>query len=226
MLDLLARALGGDRSETTADMPLPDPRMKGIAAGTRIATHMGWRPVEGICVGDWVLTFDHGYQMVTAVTRGSFFSAAGRHPDSALPVRVPAGVLGNTAPMLLLADQAVMIECDVVEELFSDPFVLIPARLLAGWRGMARVPQERPVEVVTLHFEADEVVHGEGGALILCPADIPGVPGMDHVTGQAPAPRYQLLDPVRAEVLMEMLICEERRRMGAPAPGCEVFAGA
>ncbi|MGC9420245.1 MAG: Hint domain-containing protein, partial [Rhodovulum sp.] len=41
----------------------------GFAAGTEIATTLGWRTVETLQPGDRVLTFDHGSQPVRAVQR-------------------------------------------------------------------------------------------------------------------------------------------------------------
>ncbi|WP_241525652.1 Hint domain-containing protein [Pseudophaeobacter leonis] len=39
----------------------------GLLAGTHVASNLGWRPVEALCAGDKVLTFDHGMQTIVEV---------------------------------------------------------------------------------------------------------------------------------------------------------------
>ncbi len=47
----------------------------GMVAGTKVATEMGWRRVEGILPGDKVLTFDCGLTVHDALaTRGDLDS--------------------------------------------------------------------------------------------------------------------------------------------------------
>ncbi|WP_102106972.1 Hint domain-containing protein [Oceaniglobus roseus] len=140
----------------------------GLTAGTRVATATGWRPVEAVTVGDRVLTFDAGLQLVTAVER-VWFDGTGAMAAAQKPLRVPPQALGNHAEMVLLPDQPVIFEADCAEELFGDPFALLPAAALEGYRGIERFRPVDPLEIVSLSFESDQVVFANLGALFFCP---------------------------------------------------------
>ncbi|WP_172296624.1 Hint domain-containing protein [Pseudoruegeria sp. HB172150] len=140
----------------------------GLAAGTMVATAMGWRPVEAIARGDLVLTFDRGMQPVKNLTKSLAWVEPDGCPASQWPLLVPANAIGNAQSMLLLPDQLVMLESDSAEILYGDPFTLISASDLAGFRDIQRICPEGPVESVMLHFEHDEVVFAQNGALVFC----------------------------------------------------------
>lgn len=144
---------------------------RGFLAGTKVATMAGWRAVEGITVGDKVLTFDNGFQVVTAVGH-HHVASFGAHDDPAhWPLFVPKGALGNRDDMHLLPDQVVMIESDVAERLYGDPFAMVPAKSLEGYRQITRVAPPADMTVITLHFDDDQIVFANMGALFHCPAD-------------------------------------------------------
>jgi len=183
--------------------------LHGFAAGTVVATQMGWRSVEAITVGDHVLTFDNGMQPVAAVTRGAYWAQDQDCPDHLLPIMVPQGVLGNDRRMVILPEQSVMLESDAAEELFGDPFALVPAETLLGFRGADRLRPWQDFDVVTLHFETDQVVHADGGALILCPAAIAGVASVDFMTADHQPVPYDVLSRDQADLLVECLGWDE-----------------
>lgn len=175
--------------------------MSGIVAGTRVATAIGWRPVEAVSVGDKVLTFDGGLQRVTGVRRQVLWSGEGDCPRRFWPLSVPAGALGNREVMSLLPRQPVMVESDSAEELFGDPFALIPAMSLDDINGITRAPPRGPVEVITVQFADDQVVFANSGALFLCPAACDLV--SDALEGRAASPYLPLpLDEARSLTLM------------------------
>ena len=178
------------RAEGGSALTCTDYKMRGITSGTRIATVDGWRSVDTLSVGDDVLTFDNGPQKLTAVTRATQFVHDHTTPDFANPIHVPAGAIGNSEPMVLLPEQSVMIESDEAEARTGDPFALIPAKALIGFRGVDRFRALRAFEVFTLHFENDELVYVEGGALLLTQSTVPGdIAALDEIgrSGQ-PAP--------------------------------------
>ncbi len=144
--------------------------MSGLAAGTRIGTETGWRDVTKLSEGDLVLTFDAGMQRISKVTRRLLWNGIGDCPGRYWPLHVPAGALGNRAPMTLLPNQAIMIESDGAEERYGDPFSLIPATALEGVNGIQRGKPDAGQEVFTLHFDSDQVVFDSSGALFLCPS--------------------------------------------------------
>ncbi len=162
------------RAESGSAMPCTDYQMRGIPSGTRIATADGWRSVDMLAIGDRVLTFDNGPQEIVAITRATQFVDDDTAPSFANPIHVPAGAIGNCEPMVLLPEQNVMIESDEAESRTGDPFALIPAKALVGFRGVERFRALRHFDVLTLHCENDELVYVEGGALILAQSTIPG----------------------------------------------------
>ncbi|WP_306153764.1 Hint domain-containing protein [Roseovarius sp. MMSF_3281] len=138
--------------------------------GTRVATAMGWRKIERLGAGDMVLTFDHGMREVTKVTRVRLWRGEGACPRRFWPLEVPAKVLGNRTIMRILPGQAVMLESDIAEEAYGDPFALVRARVLEGIRGIERTPPVGDAEVIMLYFADEQVIFGEDGALFLCPS--------------------------------------------------------
>ncbi len=142
----------------------------GLVSGTFVGTSMGWRDVAAVAVGDQVLTFDRGLQTVASVTHQQVST---RGSDSAIDswlVHVPVGVLGNAEAITLLPSQPVMIETDIAEEIFGDPFVVVTALALAGFGGITQVPPSTTTHIITLAFDRDEVVFANAGSLLVCPA--------------------------------------------------------
>lgn len=192
---------------TSADCTLAD-MTAGLVAGTKVATPMGWRVVEAIAVGDKVLTFDGGLQEVTGVRRQIVWSGANRSTPENWPLHIPAGALGNRGDMTLMAAQAVMVESDTAETLYGDPFAVIPALALEGYRGITRMAPEPRIETVELVFARDEIVFANIGALFLCPAQV------DLLAAVEPA--YQVMSLEEADVLVSALEMEDGT-LGMPA---------
>ena len=175
----------------------------GIVAGTKVATQIGWRVVEAVAAGDLVLTFDGGLQVVTAVTRRTVWTMGSRADYASWPLTVPAGALGNREEMTLIANQSVMVESDTAEAVFGDPFAMIPASALDGFRGIYRTAPAEEIEVVTLHFAQDEVIFANIGALFFCPAQT------DLLSAPA-AQTYHVLSAAQADLLVQFLAQEDR----------------
>ncbi|GKY88173.1 hypothetical protein STA1M1_20420 [Sinisalibacter aestuarii] len=186
-------------------------RLSGLTTGTRLASEFGWRPIEAIQVGDRVMTFDNGLQSVVAVTRGTHHAAAGDMPAFAVPIHVPIGALGNEEPLVLLPEQIVMIECDAAEDLTGDPFALVPAKALEGFRGIDRIRGLRPVESMTLHFENDEVVFADGGALLLAPSSVPGEVSLALIEERGQPTPYAAYRGAEAAALVEAMKEEDAK---------------
>lgn len=178
----------------------------GLVSGTRVATRMGWRPVEAIAVGDDVLTFDHGLQTVIEVRREVVWNANSTCPQHLWPLLVPAGALGNLQETYLLPEQQVLVESDAAEDYLGDPFAMLPAAALDGFRGITRQKPADMIEVVTLHFRRDEVVFANIGALFFQPkssclvSDLSDTVAMD----------YQVLPMATARDLVEMMILDDQ----------------
>ena len=176
---------------------------EGIAAGTLIATEQGWQPVELVQVGCDMLTFDNGAASVLTIDRHILWCGQGVCPKSMWPLAVPAGVLGNRRAMLLLPDQNVMLESDLAEMLFGDPFALVPAVALQGYRGISRVCPHGAIEIISLRFAEDQLVYANGAGVLHCGS----VQGLDMSLDLiATDGAYLPLAPDRARKLVGLMI--------------------
>lgn len=139
-------------------------RENGFVSDTLIATLEGWRTAGSIAIGDSVLTFDHGQQRVIDIQTARIDNRV--IPDrKAYLMHVPKGALGNRCDTQVLPMQEVVIESDEAEDLYGDPFVLIPAFMLDGYRGICKAPFAKPLSVVMLAFEQEQILHSNGGLL-------------------------------------------------------------
>jgi len=183
----------------------------GLVAGTMVATATGWRPVEAIAEGDLVLTFDHGMQPVASVTRGQLWQSGENCPKSLWPLKVPVDALGNLEDVILLPEQLALVESDVADTLFDDPFAMLTAADLEGYRGIERVAPMGEIEVVQLHLDNDEIVFAAAGMLVHCAAQkMLTVDALlaRHVEGE----EYVSLKQDAARMLVNCLIGEDAQK--------------
>jgi len=141
---------------------------EGIMADTRIATPQGWRAAGDLLVSDTVLTFESGVQKVDWVWR-SRITDAEVWPLGFWPLHVPVGALDNREALVLLAEQRVLVESDGAEALYGDPFALIPARVLEGYRGISRCRPPEGAGLVLLGFAEQQILYASRAALLVCP---------------------------------------------------------
>lgn len=143
---------------------------QGVMAGTKVASNLGMKAIEEINVGDKVLTLDHGMQVVTEVHTHALWVNTRSTRLALLPVHVPAGALGNRAPLTLRADQGVEVESDALADVFGQPSHIVPAQALVGLRGIRREAPAGRVDMITLSFAREEVILVESGAAVHCPS--------------------------------------------------------
>jgi len=179
---------------------------RGLLAGTRVATSMGWRAVEALAAGDLVLTFDAGLQPLAEVRRDIFWAADADVPAAYHSVFVPAGALGNTADLELLPDQGVLIESDAACDAYGDPFAVIAAKALDGYRGIRRVAPRTQIEIITLVFATEQVIYAQGGALVHCPRPILQLDELGRDLGG-----YDVIPARDAAFLVECMVVEDQR---------------
>lgn len=179
----------------------------GLVAGTQVATALGWRKIEAVQDGDKVLTFDDGLQTVRRVERHLIPVGLGNAHSADAPIHIPAGALGNRDAMRILPDQPVMVESDLGEQMFGDPFTLVPAMALIGYKDIVQVRDMEMVEVVTLHFDAEQIIFANVGALFYCPAVIGG--DLLDMMDESYSPGYDVLSPEKARRFVDAMIGEE-----------------
>lgn len=183
------------------------PSFSGLTAGTQVVTETGWRNVEALQVGDKVLTFDAGFQTVRRVNRGWSYLDHAVVPQQSWPLRVPKASLGNNAEMTLLPEQSVMVESDSGEALYGDPFTLIPAAALDGYKGISRVHPDQPLETIGLEFDTEQVIFANDGALFHCPP--PAEMSIVSLLEDHPVPGYAVLSLSQAREFIAALIDED-----------------
>lgn len=143
----------------------PDFNGAGALATTLVETPQGWKSAGMLRRGSLVQTYDGGLCVVVQIERRYMWPAAG-----AEVVHVPGGVLDTCSDLWLMPGQAVLISSPVVEDVLEAAAAMVPARALAGFRGISLQPLHRPIEMVTLSFASVEVVYVNSGALIQCQA--------------------------------------------------------
>jgi len=186
---------------------------RGLLGTTRIATPGGWRRAEEIAAGDAVVTFDSGVQTVRSVAR-RLVPGPGGIPEPVL--RLPEGLVGNAAPLLVMPGQGVMVESDLAEAVYGDPFALLPASALRGLPGVVEILPDSPLVVARIAFDADEIVFAEGQALVHCAGAWAQPASLDDAVRAEP-PRYAALEPGEARLLAAALGRERAGLPGGPA---------
>jgi hypothetical protein len=190
----------------------------GLMAGTRVASNLGWRAIDALAVGDKVLTFDNGMQVITEIRRAHMWLDAPETAEKLWPVVIPVDALGNREELTLLPDQGVMVESDAAQDMHGDPFAILTAQSLVGLRGIhQRQPMQR-VELIAIYFAADEVIYAEGGALIHCPRDVSTLDKFFEAGTQT----YEVLSGAAADELADMIHLEDH--MMAPTETAEFYA--
>lgn len=160
----------------------------GLMPGTYIATAFGWRPAEALCVGDLVLTFDHGLRPITGIRRHTLWDGRGTCPDALRPVEIEPGVLPDTGRVTVLPDQGVMVESDAAENYRGDPFAVIAPRAIAGFGLANPLHTTDPIEGIVLEFAEDEVIYAQCGLLFHMPK------AFDLLSDTNPDEVYKVLD--------------------------------
>ncbi|WIY25334.1 Hint domain-containing protein [Parasedimentitalea psychrophila] len=147
------------------ELPLVSTGQGGLLAGTHVASNLGWRPVEALSVGDRVLTFDHGMQEITELHRETILMPEEILMDPQCPMFVPQDALHNRVPMWVMPDQGILVESDLAEDAQGDPFVVVPACALEGYRGIHRAAAGQCLQLVMPRFAQDQVIYLEAGLL-------------------------------------------------------------
>lgn len=179
------------------------PFAAGMVAGSLVETPTGWTPVERLCEGMEVLTYDGGALPVTAVRRAAPNPDYWAGPEAGL-VRVPGGALDNCEDLLLLPDQPVLIHAAAAEAVLGARAVLVPAAAFDGHRGIHRVVPDARVELVALAFATEEMVFVNSGTLLHCPADTFG-PGAAPECGTLVDGFFPMLGRTQAEALLGLI---------------------
>lgn len=212
-------------------VPIPNdrkaaaPETGGILAGTMVATEDGWKPVETLCVGDLVMTFDGGLQPIMGVSRALYPALPAALDTSESLIRIPTGLIGNTSPLTVTPYQPLVIESDLSEVLFGDPFAPVEARALRAVSGVEEILPDEAVVVVSLGFEQDQIIFAAGNALVLCPAEMCFKPRcLEDVVFANSEPSYQVLSAEEAHMVAAGILAEHSAGPDGEATGASMVA--
>jgi len=206
MLDwLLKRSQTPLGQVANSGFPLVSVGQGGFLAGTHVASNLGWREVEALAVGDKVLTFDHGMQGIVELQRETILPGEGELDPARCPLLVPRDALMNRVPLWLMPDQGVLLESDLVEDAQGDPFAVVPACTLEGYRGIRRMHPGAQLDLVTPRFGQDQVIYLEAGLLGFSAAPRNLMCG--RVFSEESA--YRVLPPEEARGLVLSMIADE-----------------
>ncbi|MDZ4094565.1 MAG: Hint domain-containing protein, partial [Paracoccaceae bacterium] len=170
-----------------------------FAAGTRISTPAGTRPVEALRPNDLVLTLDHGPQPVRWIAARRVAGTG----DMA-PVVFEPGAIGNLRKLRVSPQHKMLVDGSWAELLFGAGQVLVAARHLINGHS---VRQEAVAQVTYVHFLCDrhEIVFAEGAP---CESFQPGAMGVGLLS---PQERHALGHALPAVAIQPARLCLSRQ---------------
>lgn len=136
-----------------------------FTAGTLIKTIRGEVPVEGLGVGDLVLTQDKGYQPIRWIGCSELTDNILTENYKLRPIRIKAGALGLDLPhqdLLVSPQHRMLVRSEVASRMFDTREVLIPANKLVPLDGIDVDQSAGSVVYYHMLFEAHEIVFANG----------------------------------------------------------------
>lgn len=164
--------------------------------GTKIMREGGECLIEELCVGDRVLTVDHGFKEVLWISSSRVMLDAGR--QSLAPITLKKGCLGGSSPsedVRVSPNHRILITGSEPELLFGEQEVFAAAKHLVN--GTTIVHEANLTSVVYWHFLMDchEVVFSSG---LRSETFHPGTVGMSTLTRAARHEVYALFPELAA----------------------------
>lgn len=133
--------------------------------GTMIMTQGGEIPVEWLETSDRVLTRDHAYQPILWIGRTKLPRGHFAHFPQDIPVRIPAGSLGNRLPthdLEVTGDHRLLLRSVAAELMFSSAEVFAPAKAWAAAGEASRAVPDRPYKLTHILCASHEVIMANG----------------------------------------------------------------
>lgn len=211
--DLHVIGVGPDR-RARPDPERPADTAIGLAAGTRVATPAGARPVEALAVGDRVLTADAGPRPVLWAGRRPIGAARLVALPALRPLIVRPGGLGPgrpARPIRVAPAHRLVLGGPRVQALFGAAEVLVAARDLCDGRRLHVDHAARTADYVTLLLPSHHLLPVEGALAESLHPDAAGAlprgdraglhAGLPAAAGQAP-PVRRILGRAEAAILL------------------------
>ena len=138
---------------------------RGVYGPTKVATPTGWRCAASLTVGDCVLTVANGARPIRQID--TVFVEADHAPLWSM--HLPARGFGAITALSLPPHQPLLIETDQALPFCGEPFALIPALALNGWRGAAPFMADAPEQPLVLRFDKPDMIYAGPGLILGCP---------------------------------------------------------
>lgn len=136
-----------------------------FVAGTCIATENGDVCIEGLRVGDMVLTMDHGYQPIRWIGASKISVARQLEYPRLRPVCFLKGSLGRNLPnqdLLVSRQHRMMVSSSLAEQLGGSREVLVPANKMLALDGCHDDQKMRNFTYFHLLFDGHEIIFANG----------------------------------------------------------------
>ncbi len=140
-----------------------------FAPGTLIDTGTGSRAVEDLCIGDLILTVDHGLQPVRWIGRRDvdFTDPDNERAEKDKPILFREGSLGHGFPtrdLIVSPQHRILLHNGEAAGVKRSNEVLVPAKSLVGLPGIRTMKGRRKISYFALLLDRHEVILAEGAA--------------------------------------------------------------
>lgn len=151
-----------DAAVLPANAPAPVEGVAAYGAGTLIDTPDGPQPVETLATGAVVTTLSNGSRPLRWVGRRRVSVLELLAHPALRPVEFAAGTVGNMRPLVVSAQQRMLIDDWRAEVYFGEDRVLVAAQALVDDRAARVVLPAEGVDYVVLLCDRHEVLLAEG----------------------------------------------------------------
>ncbi|MCE5974299.1 Hint domain-containing protein [Sinirhodobacter sp. WL0062] len=141
-----------------------DPNMPCFARGTWIDVPGGRRLVEDLRIGDEVLTAAGSVEEIRWIGSRRLTRELRERPHLR-PIRISAGALGPGIPsedLIVSPQHRVLVRSPIAQRMFEADQVLVPAKHLLGYPGVAIVEDLDEVEYFHILLDAHEILISNG----------------------------------------------------------------
>ena len=133
-----------------------------FSSGTLIDTPDGPRVIDDITTGDFVLTRDHGAQVVRWIGTTTLDAEDLAQNPHLTPIRIRQGALGNTRDLVVSPQHCILFSDWRAQLYFGLDNVLVPAKALVNGKTIIHDKGRASVTYLHIFFDQHEIVRSEG----------------------------------------------------------------
>jgi len=136
-----------------------------FAKGTQIRAEDGLYAIETLCVGDRLVTRDHGLQTIRWIGERSLLEEELANYPKLRPIRIAAGALGDRIPsrdLIVSPQHRIVVRSKIAMRMFDAEEVFVPAKHLLGLKGVTIATDMTTVTYYHLLCDNHEIVEADG----------------------------------------------------------------